>query len=80
MDIAAYDSTVCKECKELCNYYLDEYWNCQGEPEPCEEFFNRRTMTGISSLKRDYEEHCDEEMRDYCEAYEETYNPEDGSM
>lgn len=51
MDIAAYDSTVCKECKELCDYYLDEYWNCQGESEPCEEFFNRRTRTGISSLK-----------------------------
>ena len=32
---------VCKECKELCDYYLDEFWNCQGESEPCPDFFNR---------------------------------------
>lgn len=102
MDIAAYDSTVCKECKELCDYYLDEFWNCQGESEPCPDFFNRKeffnrskTTTVRSCLgcpmhdeleecyADDPGEHCDEvaqEMEDYCTGYEESYDPEDGSM
>ncbi len=47
---------VCKVCKELCAYYLDEFWNCQGESKPCpdffnrDEFFNRKTMTVINCL------------------------------
>ena len=41
MDIAAYDSTVCNECKKLCKHYLDEHWNCQGDSEPCRDFENR---------------------------------------
>lgn len=67
MDIATYDSTVCKECKELCDFYLDEYWNCQGEPEPCEEFFNRRTMTGISSLRYGEVNYDEEHQRSIIE-------------
>ena len=29
---------VCDKCK-TCDYYLHEYWNCQGEKEPCEEYY-----------------------------------------
>ena len=27
-------------CNEFlkCQYFLDDYWNCQGEKEPCHEF------------------------------------------
>ena len=28
---------ACDECTECC-YFLDDFWNCQGEPEPCHEF------------------------------------------
>lgn len=29
---------ACDECHE-CDYFLHEFWNCQGEPEPCLEFY-----------------------------------------
>lgn len=29
---------ACNECKE-CDYFLHDYWNCQGELEPCFEFY-----------------------------------------
>ena len=72
MDIAAYEVTVCKECKELCDYYLDEFWNCPGDSEPCEEFFNRRTIRHcadcpmhdeLEGCYSDPDECRDEEMR-----------------
>ena len=28
---------ACDDCYK-CRYFLDEYWNCQGEKEPCYEF------------------------------------------
>ena len=29
---------ACDECRD-CDYFLDEYWNCQGGIEPCLEFY-----------------------------------------
>lgn len=29
---------ACDECLE-CHYFLHEYWNCQGDIEPCLEFY-----------------------------------------
>lgn len=29
---------ACDECHE-CDFFLHEFWNCQGEPEPCWEFY-----------------------------------------
>lgn len=34
------EADACDICKE-CDYFLHDYWNCQGEPEPCWEFFPR---------------------------------------
>lgn len=31
------ETDACKYCKE-CEYFLHEYWNCQGDTEPCGEF------------------------------------------
>lgn len=31
------ETDACECCKE-CDYFLNEFWNCQGEPEPCLEF------------------------------------------
>ena len=28
---------ACDDCQE-CDYFLHEYWNCQGDIEPCLEF------------------------------------------
>ena len=32
---------ACDYCKE-CDYFLHEYWNCQGELEPCLEFHPKK--------------------------------------
>ena len=32
------ETDACNECKE-CGYFLDDYWNCQGEPVPCFDFY-----------------------------------------
>lgn len=33
---------VCDECYN-CAYYLDDYWNCTGDGEPCHEYIpNKR--------------------------------------
>lgn len=29
---------ACDECRE-CDYFLHDYWNCQGYIEPCFEFY-----------------------------------------
>lgn len=31
------ETDACNACWE-CDYFLHEYWNCQGEEEPCLEF------------------------------------------
>ena len=31
------ETDACNACRE-CDYFLHEYWNCQGEEEPCLEF------------------------------------------
>ena len=31
------EKDACNECLK-CQYFLDDYWNCQGEKEPCHEF------------------------------------------
>ena len=41
-------------------------------------FFNALKMTKKQEAQRDYEASI--EMAEYCERYEPTYNPEDGSM
>jgi hypothetical protein len=28
------DNKTCEDCK----YYLNDYWNCQGQNKPCHEF------------------------------------------
>lgn len=33
---------VCDECYE-CEYFKHDYWNCQGDSEPCIEFIERIT-------------------------------------
>lgn len=33
---------ACDCCKE-CDYFLHEYWNCQGELEPCLEFLPKKS-------------------------------------
>ena len=40
---------ACDECRE-CDYFLHDYWNCQGDIEPCLEFCpkpgsNKRLVT-----------------------------------
>ncbi len=35
------ETDACDYCKE-CEYFLHEYWNCQGELEPCLEFLSKR--------------------------------------
>lgn len=32
---------ACDECLK-CHYFLHEYWNCQGELEPCLEFLPKK--------------------------------------
>lgn len=32
---------ACDECYE-CDYFLHDYWNCQGELEPCLEFYPKK--------------------------------------
>lgn len=32
---------ACDECQE-CDYFLHDYWNCQGEKEPCFEFLPKK--------------------------------------
>lgn len=32
---------ACDYCKE-CEYFLHDYWNCQGELEPCLEFLPKK--------------------------------------
>ena len=31
------ETDACDYCKE-CDYFLHDYWNCQGDIEPCWEF------------------------------------------
>lgn len=31
------ETDACDYCFE-CKYFLDDYWNCQGDIEPCFEF------------------------------------------
>jgi len=35
--IALKECERCEYCFE-CKYFLDDYWNCQGDIEPCFEF------------------------------------------
>ena len=35
------DADACDYCKE-CDYFLHEYWNCQGDIEPCLEFISKK--------------------------------------
>ena len=35
------ETDACDECQE-CDYFLHEYWNCQGELEPCFEFLPKK--------------------------------------
>lgn len=35
------ETDACDYCKE-CEYFLHEYWNCQGELEPCWEFIPKK--------------------------------------
>lgn len=35
------ETDACDECRE-CDYFLHEYWNCQGELEPCFEFLPKK--------------------------------------
>lgn len=35
------ETDACEYCKE-CEYFLHEYWNCQGELEPCLEFLQKK--------------------------------------
>ena len=32
---------ACSECHD-CFYFLHDYWNCQGEKEPCHEFIKNK--------------------------------------
>ena len=31
------EEDACDECLR-CRYFLDDYWECQGQKEPCHEF------------------------------------------
>ena len=35
------ETDACDECQE-CDYFLHDYWNCQGELEPCLEFLPKK--------------------------------------
>jgi len=35
------ETDACDYCYE-CEYFLHEYWNCQGELEPCLEFIPKK--------------------------------------
>lgn len=35
------ETDACDKCQE-CDYFLHEYWNCQGELEPCFEFLPKK--------------------------------------
>lgn len=35
------EADACNACRE-CDYFLHEYWNCQGELEPCWEFMPKK--------------------------------------
>ena len=35
------ETDACNACRE-CDYFLHEYWNCQGELEPCWEFIPKK--------------------------------------
>ena len=36
------ETDACECCKE-CDYFLHEFWNCQGELEPCWEFLPKKS-------------------------------------
>ena len=36
------ETDACDYCFE-CKYFLDDYWNCQGELEPCFEFLPKKS-------------------------------------
>jgi hypothetical protein len=44
------ETDACNECRE-CDYFLHEYWNCQGELEPCWEFIPKRILNEIVVTK-----------------------------
>ena len=35
------EADACDYCKE-CDYFLHDYWNCQGDIEPCWEFIPKK--------------------------------------
>lgn len=35
------ETDACDYCFE-CKYFLDDYWNCQGDIEPCWEFIPKK--------------------------------------
>lgn len=35
------EADACNVCRE-CDYFFHEYWNCQGELEPCWEFMPKK--------------------------------------
>ena len=35
------ETDACDYCKE-CDYFLHDYWSCQGELEPCLEFYPKK--------------------------------------
>jgi len=41
------EKDACDYCFE-CKYFLDDYWNCQGDIEPCFEFLPKMS----SELKK----------------------------
>lgn len=50
------ETDACECCKE-CDYFLNEFWNCQGEPEPCLEFLpkvgSKKYKVEITVLKEE---------------------------
>ena len=49
------ETDACDECRE-CDYFLHEYWNCQGESEPCHEFYPKLGSNKKTDLNwRNYE-------------------------
>ena len=58
----------CNTCQHISDHDAEEAWNKRiAEAHPDEQ-----------EAQRDYE--ASVEMAEYCERYEPTYNPEDGSM
>lgn len=41
---------ACDDCR-TCEYFLHEFWNCQGDTKKCDEYIVAR-MKGMSDEKR----------------------------